>query len=296
MKAEVYNSILEDYKVFKKEYGMNAMERILKLLIDKYAAYGVGDGTIHSLIHYEYRKNDVLETGSKVASIDWDKVCQDYDQGESIINIATKFNIPAFTVLKQIALKSYNREQIKSFMKDSSLCPLVPLSYDIMKMNASDIMNGAFHNQLNLASGTSFEKHVQAFLEENKVTFLNESQMRSRRYDITPDFLLNIPLVLLRRKNSMVLCRCDDGDLPEPTMDEVDRCIITWIECKALFASVECHMEYYETQYSSYVNLLGNGLVLYKYGFVEPLPSSCTKNVVLANQMPPILSSKRLIQ
>lgn len=177
----------------------------------------------------------------------------------------------------------------KKILKDPTLCEDGALAHEIMMLNAQDIMNGFFYNQLSMNAGIAFELEVRNILEQNRISFCPEDLLRSRSYDVTVDFLLDIPLVGVRTAKSFHLYRCN-AEIPEKIDNEIERLVITWIECKALFASVECHVEYYENQFYSYINRFGNGLILYKHGFVNCIPVKYTRNLIISQNMPPLIS------
>ncbi|KPM03253.1 C15orf41-like protein [Sarcoptes scabiei] len=133
---------------------------------------------------------------------------------------------------------------------------------------------------------------------------MTEEELRAKNYDVTPDFRLNLPLILFEieqerpindsvqrnERKSLCLSRCQDfqkkhlGQWNESN-DKLPM-MITWIECKAFFASTECHKEYYQNQYYSYINRFGDGLVLYKYGFVDEIPKNFLQNIHIAEKLP----------
>lgn len=85
---------------------------------------------------------------------------------------------------------------------------------------------------------------MQEHLTKCEIPFYDENHLRSRGYDKTPDFKLEIPVA-------------------------VNGFIINWIESKAQFGSFEVHRKYKKEQFLSYWNRFGPGLVIYWFGFLD---------------------------
>ena len=310
MKAELYERIVGQYRQLRQTHGINQMRRIVDQLVEQFKEppsssssdqdqkLNLDYPTLYSLVSYEYRKearccssmNQCSKTTLELIEAEWNT-----NQSTDILQLADKYHLCAYSLLRQLTTRACdgNRDQAKRWLKDPSLVTFNErLAYEIMLLNAHDIMNGLITNQLNLNAGLAYELAVRKCLEHNGVSFLSEDDLRSRSYDVTPDFRLNVPLVATVANRSstsssaaVTLYRADDDAIPLPLNGE-ERLVVSWIECKALFASADLHQEYYESQFSSYANRFGNGLVLYQRGFVEGLPARCTRHLVLCEGMP----------
>ena len=158
----------------------------------------------------------------------------------------------------------------------------------------NDMMYGPHSYFIMNNAGTVFEQEIAAFLDEADVDYMSEKELRAKQYDVTPDFKLNIPLIVTLKENETVACIVDAKKIPlckkcdaEHFQDENEskndhqsqenqnsssqKIIINWIECKSLFASYGCHQDYFKNQFSSYINRFGKGIVIYKYGFVKSI-------------------------
>lgn len=183
------------------------------------------------------------------------------------------------------------------------------LAYESMLAHYSDSFYGIHYTQVSNNSGQVFEQYVEGYLRAAGVDFMNEEELRKKKYDVTPDFKLNIPVILERHWQP---ANSDDGrkrcvrnllitkpiefvplksnlDAPALLSDEpnVTREVINWIECKSLFANEQCHREYAQNQYNSYVNRFGKGLVVYKSGCISSILDEVAKFVVLT-QLPEV--------
>lgn len=57
--------------------------------------------------------------------------------------------------------------------------------------------------------------------------------------------------------------------------------LVNWIDSKAMFGDDVSHNENALKQYSTYVNRFGAGAVIYWFGFVKDLQSTCDDVVLL---------------
>lgn len=97
--------------------------------------------------------------------------------------------------------------------------------------------------------GLEYELRLERELRLMSISFSDETILRSRGYDKTPDFKLDVPIA-------------------------VDGFIVNWVESKALFGDEENHSGYLKEQLMCYWNRFGPGLVIYWFGFLETLNST----------------------
>ena len=182
-----------------------------------------------------------------------------------------------------------------------------------MLSHYSDPFYGMHYTQSSNNSGQVFEQKVERYLKESGVDFMNEDELRKKRYDVTPDFKLNIPVILERhwKVDELGRKRCvqhylitkpiefvplksglQTADQPLALVEEnITRDVINWIECKSLFANEQCHKEYAQNQYNSYVNRFGKGIVIYNYGCIDTILDDEDPKFVVLTQLPELKSS-----
>lgn len=59
--------------------------------------------------------------------------------------------------------------------------------------------------------------------------------------------------------------------------------LVNWIDSKAMFGDDQSHNENALKQYGTYVNRFGAGAVVYWFGFVQDLQSTCEDVVLLTS-------------
>lgn len=105
------------------------------------------------------------------------------------------------------------------------------------------------------------ERKLQDYLTEREIAFCTEEHLRSRGYDKTPDFMLEVPIA-------------------------VNGFVINWIESKARFGNTEIHQKYIKEQFLSYWNRFGPGLVIYWFGFLDNLSEPSEKRFIIMDHFP----------
>jgi hypothetical protein len=86
--------------------------------------------------------------------------------------------------------------------------------------------------------GKEYERILEQCLLDHDLPFVTEDTLRLQGFARTPDVRLLVPFA-------------------------VDMHVVNWIDSKAMFADRDTHEQYTQTQYRSYVNRFGSGLVIY---------------------------------
>nr|CAD7198513.1 unnamed protein product [Timema douglasi] len=106
--------------------------------------------------------------------------------------------------------------------------------------------------------GYDYETKLYQLAKEADISCRSEDYMRVNGFDKTPDLLLSKPIAIGQH-------------------------VVNWVESKALFADEELHEIYFSEQYDRYRNRYGPGMVIYWFGFVEPLRERHTDILIRDN-------------
>ncbi|KAL4721173.1 hypothetical protein ACJJTC_016855 [Scirpophaga incertulas] len=137
----------------------------------------------------------------------------------------------------------------KKCMKDTTLIEDKELAYEVFLGVMNDNQYGHYADIIKQSIGLEYELRLERELRLMNITFSDENILRSRGYDKTPDYKLDVPIA-------------------------VDGFIVNWVESKALFGDDENHSGYLKEQLLCYYNRFGPGLVIYWFGYLETLNST----------------------
>ncbi|XP_031831281.1 CDAN1-interacting nuclease 1 isoform X2 [Nomia melanderi] len=154
-----------------------------------------------------------------------------------------------------------SRDEISKLFKDTTLIQDKDLSYEVYLCVLYDNLYGPIADAIGLSVGQEYELKLQNYLTERNLAFRNEEHLRTRGYDKTPDFKLEVPIA-------------------------VNGFVINWIECKARFGNKEIHHKYIKTQFLSYWNRFGPGLVIYWFGYLDTLAEPSEKRFIIMDHFP----------
>lgn len=315
MESELYNQIINEYRQLREKYGLiTDMRFVLNDLNAKFCSSDnkkINEETIRSIISYQFQK----EQKETTRLINWPAVFEDYYGNAGMLSIAATARIsPAMIsqrIISNLLSSSVGPNQLKEIQFNSNLIDNCALAYETMLAHYSDPFYGMHYTQISNNSGQVFEQTVENYLRKANVDFMNEDELRKKKFDVTPDFKLNIPVILERHwseetnamdsddfspkrkciKNYLITKPIEFYTLKSNNLNpdklltiedkNIKREIINWIECKSLFANEQCHEEYVQKQYNSYANRFGKGLVIYNYGCLDKTLEEDAKFIVL---------------
>ncbi|XP_043843827.1 CDAN1-interacting nuclease 1 isoform X3 [Dromiciops gliroides] len=180
------------------------------------------------------------------------------------------------SLMARIILERFLQEQeesppsksvINSMLRDPSQIPDGVLANQVYQCIVNDCCYGPLVGCIKHAIGHEHEVLLRDLLLERNLSFLDEDQLRAKGYDKTPDFILEVPVVML----------CPLA---------LEGHIIHWIESKASFGDECSHQAYLHDQFWSYWNRFGPGLVIYWYGFIEELDCNRERGILLKDCFP----------
>lgn len=140
----------------------------------------------------------------------------------------------------EFSTKEINRSLREPMSLDKDLSRIV---YDAV---ARDFVYSPIAAKLQTVLGKIGEKIIENRLKDLGVEFKTEKELKMQK---TPDFYFEEPLELFGKK-------------------------LRWIESKALFADLKTYELYFRKQISKYVELFGEGFVVYWRGSLQGLPVS----------------------
>ncbi|XP_015781036.1 uncharacterized protein C15orf41 homolog isoform X2 [Tetranychus urticae] len=274
MENSKYNSIVEDFRQLRQTIKAVDIQDVLDALFEKYSKEGYEEKLILSLIMYVHQS----DTRAKVGKVDWAKAYDDYKNGKgTILEIAKELDISPTIVAKRFLLNISDKLTVKQWLQDTNEIPNGELAVQVMMAQYADPIFGQLSHCVMRNAGELFEYEVAQILKKAQISYASENSLRTKEFDVTPDFKLNIPIEIVLSSDNTKAYILPPVKLPLCQLCSTDefsrsRIFISWIECKALFASGHCHKDYLKYQFNSYANRFGRGLILYKYG--------CTRSVM----------------
>ncbi|KAL4656263.1 hypothetical protein GN956_G6416 [Arapaima gigas] len=153
------------------------------------------------------------------------------------------------------------KQLVNSMLREPSLIPDDGLAYNVYQCTINDCCYGPLVDCIKHSIGHEHEVLLHDKLREKNLSFLDESQLRAKGYDKTPDIILEVPVAVEGR-------------------------IVHWIESKASFGDDHSHRNYLNEQFWSYWNRFGPGLVIYWHGFIEDLDCHRDRGILLKDHFP----------
>ncbi|XP_028177149.1 uncharacterized protein C15orf41 homolog [Ostrinia furnacalis] len=247
LKLEVYNSIVSDFN------KMNSFSRKSENELKKKYKHlpPCTLGSIISLLvqrsmKQNYRKSPIIS--SKYHDL-YEELMKETDGGIVILQLAERQGISPALFARSLLQNVYSDSLMtKKSMKDTTLIEDKDLAYQVFLGVMNDNQYGPHADIIKQSVGLEYELRLERELRLMNITFSDENILRSRGYDKTPDFKLDVPVA-------------------------VDGFIINWVESKALFGDEENHSGYLKEQLMCYWNRFGPGLVIYWFGYLETLNS-----------------------
>jgi len=152
---------------------------------------------------------------------------------------------PIMRVRLLLKALGYSKSEITKSLNDPEYVEDEKLEEAIWRAIYVDYVYSPLAVKHQFARGKLGEEIIRRWLERRGVEHKDERDMR-KESEKTPDFFL-----------------------PDPI--EIDGREINWIESKALFGDPKTHSFYSKKQYSQYLELFGEGVVVYWFGYVRDL-------------------------
>jgi uncharacterized protein (DUF488 family) len=145
----------------------------------------------------------------------------------------------------RILLKAlgFSKSEISRALKNPNCIEDEKLRDVIWRAIFTDFIYSPLAMRHQFARGKLGEEIIRKWLEKRGIAYEDENDMKGKS-EKTPDFLLSEPI-------------------------QIESKDVNWIESKALFGDPKTHWIYWKRQYSDYLRLFGEGVVVYWFGHVK---------------------------
>lgn len=268
MKLSVYNSIVGRFRSLKNSFS--CVQEVATFYPE------IGVKTLGSICSQECQRKMKKTHRRHLEKMDeyYFRYCEESQQQPTtrvILHMATRADVsPALLARiileRHLAYSQCNGQQppkslTSKMMKDTSEIDDTRLAMEIDACLAADDVYGPVVDVVKHSIGHEYEFHLQRSLDEAGLAYLDETRLRAKGYDKTPDFILQVPI-------------------------SVDGRVVNWIESKASFGDPDSHDGYLKDQFWSYWNRFGAGLVIYWFGFVDELDKHRDRGIMLMDRFP----------
>ncbi|CAH2045297.1 unnamed protein product, partial [Iphiclides podalirius] len=247
MSVKLYNAIVDDFNKITS-FSRKSENELRKKYNDLPSSTF---GSIMSLLiqrsmKQSYRKSPVIS--SKYYEL-YEDLMRDKNKEDVIIKLSDSQGICPALLVRSLLQNVCTQLQAKKYIKDTTLIENKDLAYQVFLAIMNDNQYGPYADIVKQSIGLEYELRLERELRLMNITFSDENILRSRGYDKTPDFKLDVPIA-------------------------VDGFIVNWVESKAMFGDEDNHSGYVKEQLTCYWNRFGPGLVIYWFGYLETLDST----------------------
>ena len=229
---------LEDYKRIYDE-----LETVSD--VDRLAAQ---NGLDRELLNVIYTQRTVRKTMKRhhIIKRNLPRMLREWKSGKSIFDISQKWDFsPILTGLMLFQQSGHSKKQYWSYVREPDTIADQRLKKEILEIVKADSIYSPWGNDIQVKRGQWGEEMLQNWLTENELGYRTENDLRGK-FSKTPDCLLNEPVKITGR-------------------------VVNWIESKASFGDKIEFNKNFKGQLSKYVEMFGNGIVVYWFGFIDDL-------------------------
>ena len=176
---------------------------------------------------------------------------KEWQNGKTIGEIALDVDFPPVLLANFLMLKMrFSKKKTKEIMKNTNLVKNNKrLKSELDEILGRDELYTYRSHDKQSAEGNRREDRIAEWLDKKELEYFTEKDLRAGTVEgKTPDFLLLEPMEW-------------HGDK------------YNWIECKASFGDEYIHRKNHRGQVSQYVELYGQGMLVYWYGYLDVLKS-----------------------
>jgi hypothetical protein len=181
-----------------------------------------------------------------------------WKQGTPLVELARRRNFPPILLaLLVMGEEGVSRKRFWKMVKDLDSVEDKRLRKELRETTEEDLIYSPAGTERQYQRGAWGEARLWEWLDAQDVPFQKEAELREK-YDKTPDALLQDPL-------------------------EFDGRRVRWIESKASFGDPYEIKRHVRRQLSPYVDLFGDGVVVYWFGFVDDVELRLPDGVLIAD-------------
>lgn len=268
MDVDTYNAIVSSIRTFKGlSYDCIKSLKLQFPHVNKDTLFSIMENEYQIRMKHNYCKKDTLKTKY------WNRYLQALENLESpgiLLRFSQESDVTPCLIAKLI-LQSYfeslesNSDDIKinvnHYLRNTSLIPDMDLAYEVFLCVNMDNLYSPLIDASRQTVGQQYEIRLYNELKKKNIAFRHEEDLRTYGYDKTPDFKLEVPIA-------------------------IDGFIVNWVESKARFGSSNIHQEYNDSQFLSYWNRFGSGLVIYWFGYVQNIVDQDNKKYIVRDSLP----------
>lgn len=175
------------------------------------------------------------------------KLHAQWKSGKSFLKIAKKIEFsPVLTGLLILKEEGISRKMYRKYLNNIADLDDKRLKKELAEVIDNDIVYSPKGNEIQARRGQKGEELLNEWLTKCNIEFQTEKEI-ANTYKKTPDFLLEKPI----------------------NVRGID---VHWIESKATFGTRREIKKNLKNQLLPYRELLGNGMVIYWFGFITPPP------------------------
>ncbi len=188
---------------------------------------------------------------------------KEYKEGKTIIQLSQSTDNPPLNVLRMVLKQmKCGKDMIKKSFRDPKKHLKERECTELFAARALDIVSTGNNQEVIKKLADVFEDNIADFLQEKGIAFVGEKQLINEQNKefgksiLTPDFLL----------------------LDKVTINGQ---IVTWIDAKAFYgAKTKLSMQNLKKQTKRYIDMWGNGAIIYLQGFSE---NTCMDGCTMLN-------------
>jgi hypothetical protein len=202
----------------------------------------------HEMLTVIYSQRTVRETSKKHYKVlrNSQRMIQSWQRGETLLELSKRYEFPPIlTGLMLFQETGRSRKQYWTMVRNPETIGDPELRKQIEDITKADMIYSPEGTERQYQRGAWGEKNLQDWLDGQGIGYRTENDLRGE-YPKTPDALLDKPITVNGWK-------------------------VNWIESKATFGDrVEVNKNT-KKQLTPYVQLFGQGLVVYWFGFVDEI-------------------------